>query len=405
MTQRLYYTDAYLSSFDAVVREIADGGRRVYLDRTAFYPTSGGQPHDTGTLGGERVVDVVDEGNRIAHVLESPLTVPVDTPVHGRIDWARRYDHMQQHTGQHLLSAVFADLFGLETVSVHFGARSSTLDLASESVSPEQILEAERRANELVWEARPVEVSFEDAATATGLRKPPAREGEIRVITIQGVDRSACGGTHVRTMAEIGPILLRGTERIRRETRIEFYCGGRALARARADHELLGRAAQLLSTSPEEVPTLVAAQRDQIRELASTRRRLGEELAGYRARELYRATEPGPAGVRLAVARRPERTVEELRALAHAFTAHPRAVLVATLAAPPTLLLAASDDAGIDAGAMLRQALAEVGGRGGGNARIAQGTAPSAGALDRAVAILAALTAPENPGPTPPQGA
>src|SRR4051812_19315888 len=171
MTERLYYKDAYLRDFDARIMDRANDGRTIYLDRTAFYPTSGGQPFDTGTLGGIAVTDVVDEGDRIAHVLASPA--PAGDAIHGDIDWTRRFDHMQQHTGQHLLSAIFADRFKLETVSVHFGAESSTLDLETETLGQKTLLEAERLANMAIAEPRAVTVSFEDAATVTGLRKPP----------------------------------------------------------------------------------------------------------------------------------------------------------------------------------------------------------------------------------------
>ena len=167
MTLRLYYTDSYLRDFDAAVVDRAEGGRRVYLDRTAFYPTSGGQPHDTGTLGDATVVDVVDEGDRIAHVLADRLDAAA---VHGAVDWPRRFDHMQQHTGQHLLSAVLHELCGHATIAVHFGRESSTLDLDAPALEHARLVEVEARANEIVTENRPVEVSFEEAV---GGRRSP----------------------------------------------------------------------------------------------------------------------------------------------------------------------------------------------------------------------------------------
>ena len=208
MTNRLYYTDAYRTEFTANVIDRSQDGRRIYLDETAFYPTSGGQPHDVGTLGGIHVIDVIDEDDRIAHVLESPLA-PTPAPLHGMIDWSRRFDHMQQHTGQHLLSAVFEDLFGSKTISVHFGEDYSTLDVDAELVTRDEMIAAEQRANEIVAEARPVHMTFEDATAATDLRKPSDRPGTLRVVTIDRLDRSACGGTHVRNTAEIGAVLLR----------------------------------------------------------------------------------------------------------------------------------------------------------------------------------------------------
>jgi alanyl-tRNA synthetase len=387
MTERIYYTDAYAAAFEASVAERGDGGRRVYLDRTAFYPTSGGQPHDLGQLGGVAVVDVVDEGERIAHLLAEPLG-PAGR-VGGRIDWARRLDHMQQHTGQHLLSAVLAELFGFATVSVHFGPETCTIDLDTPAIESAQAVAAEARANALVWEARPVTVTFEDAASAAGLRKSPDRGGVIRVVTIHDVDRSACGGTHVRTTAEIGPVLLRRLERVRKAVRLEFVCGGRALHRARTDQLLLARLAAQCSAAPDDLPAILESQRAELKAGAALRREADEALAGYRARELYDATAPDGNGRRFAVLR-DAAALEPMRALGQAFAALPRAVLVATVAAPPAVLVAASADSGLDAGASLKAALADVGGRGGGSARVAQGTVADAGTLDRVVMALTA---------------
>ena len=238
MTERLYYADSWLTEFDAAVVGAAEDGRRVYLDRTAFYPTSGGQPFDTGELGGAAVVDVVDEGTRIAHVLDSPLAAR--GRVHGSVDWDRRFDHMQQHTGQHVLSAVFEDLFGHATVSVHFGADYSTLDLDVAAVDAAKIAEAEAHANEIVLADRPVGVFFAEAGAVSGLRKPPPDRGLLRIVEISGIDRSACGGTHVRSTAQIGPILLGKLDRVRQNARIEHDKAlGRVMTRLVKDHTQL----------------------------------------------------------------------------------------------------------------------------------------------------------------------
>jgi alanyl-tRNA synthetase len=383
MTSRLYYTDAYVTAFDARVTELADDGRRVYLDRSAFYPTSGGQPFDLGSLGKAPVVDVIDEDERVAHVLSAPLTGhAVGDTVRGEIDWHRRYDHMQQHTGQHVLSAVFQDVFGYETASVHFGADRSSLDLDVGSIDAARLGDAERRANEIVWENRAVRVAFEDSAAATGLRKPPPREGTLRIVTIEALDRSACGGTHVRATGEIGAIVLRGTERMRKQTRVEFLCGGRVIRQARADFETLSAIALSVKASMAEAPGLVAAQNEQLREATAVRKRLEGELAVHQARALYDATAPTAGGMRVAVVRRGAGSLEELRPLAQAFAALPKSALVGVVASPATVLVAASDDAGVDAGAVLKAALASAGGRGGGSPRLAQGTVPSANTLD-----------------------
>jgi alanyl-tRNA synthetase len=385
MTQRLYYHDSYLRQFTAHAVECAGGGTTVYLDRTAFYPTSGGQPFDLGSIASIAVRDVVDEGDRIAHVLAAP--VPAG-PVECSIDWNRRFDHMQQHTGQHLLSAIFEDLFRLRTVSFHLGADSATIDVEGGAVDSRIAAEAEARANEIVWENRPVGVAYEDAATVQGLRKASEREGTLRIVSIEGLDRSACGGTHVRATGEIGAVLLRKVEKVRQTARVEFLCGGRAVRRARADYEGLSRLAQLVSVSLDEAPGVIAAQLETARAAEKARRKLEIELAGYEGRELYRETAAGPDGIRRAVRRATSGSLDELRALAQNFTAQPKAVFVATLANPPSVLLAASADADVDAGQKLKAALAEAGGRGGGTARMAQGSVPDGGLLEKVVEKL-----------------
>jgi alanyl-tRNA synthetase len=387
VTTRLYYTDAYLSTFDATVVGTSDDGLRVYLDRTAFYPTSGGQPHDIGILGDIPVADVIDEGERVAHVMRSAIA-DRPSPIAGSIDWPRRFDHMQQHTGQHLVSAVFEDLFGYKTASVHFGADYSTLDLDVDSVTRDQLVEVERRANEVVLENRPVLVTFEDAAHATGLRKPSDRAGTIRIVSIDALDRSACGGTHVRATGEIGAIVLRGVEKVRKTTRVEFLCGRRTVERARRDFEALSRIASSLSASIDDVGGIVAAQADRLRESDSARKRLEKDLAGYRARELYDAATPGANGVRTIVIRAGPQTMEDLRTLALSVIGNAKSVVVAPLADPPSILVATSEDSGADAGKLVKGALSAVGGRGGGSPRVAQGSVPSASALETVVSEI-----------------
>jgi alanyl-tRNA synthetase len=386
MTQRLYYTDAYCREFTAAVVDRSADGMRVYLDATAFYPTSGGQPHDLGTLGGIAIVDVIDEDDRVAHVLASALESD-DARVTGRIDWTRRFDHMQQHTGQHLLSAVFEDLFGFRTVSVHFGPDHSTLDLDAEMVTGTQLLAVEARANEIVGEARPVGVTFEPAATATGLRKPSERAGTLRIVAIDGLDRSACGGTHVASTAEIGTILLRGTEKIRKATRVEFLCGKRAVNRARRDFESLATIASSLSAAIDEVPALLASQAGRLKEAEVARRKMAQELAGYRARGRYDAATPNSDGVRTIVVRDAP-SMEDIKTLAQAAFDLPKCVLVGALSSPPSVLVATSQDSGVDAGKLLKEKLSAVSGRGGGSPRLAQGSVPDAGAIDSLVQQL-----------------
>ena len=385
MTERLYYNDAYLATFEARVVGRDGDGRRIYLDRTAFYPTSGGQPHDLGNISGIAVEDVVDEDERIAHLVAAPIA---DDVVRGEIDWRRRFDFMQQHTGQHLISAVFADHFQRPTISVHFGVESSTLDLEGELLEDDALREAERIANQMIAENRAVQVTFEDSASAIGLRKSPARAGTIRVISIERLDRSACGGTHVRRTGEIGILLLRRQEKIRKAARVEFVCGDRALARARRDFEALSQVAQVLSASLDDAPGLVTGQADQLRDSQNRIRRLENELHAYHARERYERATPDADGVRRVVERRADGTPDEWRSFALAYCELPKAVFVGVTERPPAILVAASSDAGLDAGKTLKTAIATVGGRGGGSPRMAQGSVPTVEALDVILRVL-----------------
>jgi alanyl-tRNA synthetase len=390
MTERLYYTDSYLTEFHAHVVERSLDGSRIYLDRTAFYPTSGGQPFDTGSIAGAPVIDVVDEGERIAHVLGAAVDAG---EVECRLNWQRRFDHMQQHSGQHLLSAVMAELFGIATLSVHFGVESSTVDLETPSLNADQVRAAETRANEAVCENRPVSVAFAENSEDLGLRKAADRAGVLRVVSIEGLDRSACGGTHVRATGEIGPVLIRKLDRVRGAVRVEFLCGLRALRRVRADFEALSKIAQTLSAPLDDTPGLVQSQIEALKAAEKERRRLDEELGALMGRELYDATAPDTLGKRCAVKRLASGTLDPLRVMAQSFCARPKAVFIGVVDQPPAILLAVSQDSGLDAGKLMKAALSETGGRGGGTARLAQGSAPSADALERALALLTALSA------------
>jgi len=385
MTERLYYTDSYLREFRARVVAAEDSGKRLYLDRTAFYPTSGGQPFDLGTLSGVPVLAVADEENRIAHTLASPLHLE---EVAGSINWERRFDHMQQHTGQHLLSAVFEELCATPTVSFHLGAETSTIDLRTDSLTQEQVERVEERCALIVAEARPVTIASEEAETASGLRKESQRGGTLRIVSIEGLDRSACGGTHVRSTAEAGPILIRKLDKIRGNVRVEFVCGSRALRQARTDYRTLASIARTLSAPWERTPELIAAQADRVKSLEKMCQRLAAELAAREGRELHAATEPDAAGLRRRIEHGPIDDV--MRTRAQAFAVLGKAVFLAVCADPPSVLLAASEDSGIHAGERVKAAATAVGGRGGGNPALAQASVPSRAALaDLEAALLA----------------
>lgn len=390
MTDRLYYTDSYLKSFRANVVDRSDDGTRLYLDQTAFYPTSGGQPHDLGLLNGVRLVDVIDEEDRIAHVLAEPVAADTNS-AEGTIDWTRRFDLMQQHTGQHLLSAMFEDRYGWPTVSVHFGAESSTLDIAAPNWDVSVLEVAERVANELASENREIVVTFEDTASAQGLRKPSDRAGMLRVVSIAGLDRSACGGTHVRSTGEIGAILLRRAERTKGQTRIEFLCGMRAVTMARHDATLLARSAAVFTAATDDVPRLVELQQQQLRDLERDHKKVKGELAVYEARKYWENAQPDAGGIRRLHIAMNGGPVKDQEALAQAIVTLGGAVAVITSTAPVGVMLATSADTGVDAGQTIRAAVTPLGGRGGGSPRLAQASLPDASAIPTVVQALGVM--------------
>jgi alanyl-tRNA synthetase len=382
MTDRLYYHDAYLQEFSATVSSVNPELMQVTLDRSAFYPTSGGQPHDVGVLGATRVRDVIDDDERIVHAVESVEGIEQGQRIDGRVDWSRRFDFMQQHTGQHLLSALCADGHGWPTVSVHFGDVYCTVDVAAPQIDGATLREIESRANAVITDNREVTVSFEDAATAMGLRKPSDRGGELRIITIEGIDRSACGGTHVRRTGEIGCMLLRRAERTRGATRIEFLCGMRAVTRASADADLLSRSARALSASPDELPALVESNLQRLTETERERKRLATELARHEAKEKWTEAAPDQHGIRRIRLDVRDGAVKDAETMVHALMSLGGCIVLAVGAKPWGVMLAAAADTGFDAGANLKPALATVGGRGGGSPRIAQGSVADAEAAE-----------------------
>jgi alanyl-tRNA synthetase len=391
-TDRLYYTDCYLREFDARVTAVrtADGGVRVYLDRSAFYPASGGQPCDRGNLGGAKVLDVIDEGEAIAHVVGHG---PESEAVVGAIDWDRRFDHMQQHTGQHVLSAAFEEAAQLKTLSFHLGDEVSTIDLDSTRVGVRQIERAESRANQVVFENRPVEILFRNAAETREmqLRKPTGREGEIRLIRIEDFDLSACGGTHVSRTGAIGTILVRKVERMKDQTRIVFVCGGRALACARADLRILKETGFLLSSDYEHIPHLVRKQSEELRTAVKSIEKLTRKVAEYRARDFWQST-PERDGRRTIRATFGSDEDVEAKMIAHAIAALPSCrALIAVRGQPAVLYFAQSEDGDSDMGSILRKTVEAFAGKGGGTRNFAQGGGLDATQLEQALAYAEGL--------------
>ena len=379
MTERLYYNEAYLRTFDAAVTRVdVIGGRTsIVLDRTAFYPTSGGQPFDTGVLVGEtrlQVVDVVDDDSGdVVHIVDSgPEAVTPGQSVRGSVDWPRRFDHMQQHTGQHVLSAAIDRLFGVRTVSFHLGAESSTIDLSRE-LTRDELVSAEVEANTIVFEDRPVGVRFVTAEEAGSLplRKEPVRGGTLRLVDVDRFDLSACGGTHVARTGAIGIIAVGSTERFKGGQRIEFFCGGRALTEFRSMRDALASSGCLLSVTAHKMPQAIEKLQLESRERQRSMLSLQQELARYRAEELAASAERLPKG-RL-VARAVDADAVGLKSMASAIVARPGyiAVLVSTTK-PALVVVARSEDVNMAANQVIATLTAMFGGRGGGKPDLAQ---------------------------------
>jgi alanyl-tRNA synthetase len=387
VTERIYYTDPYTTEFDATVLQVTtteDGRPAAVLDRTAFYPTSGGQPYDTGRLGSRAVVDVIDqEDGTVLHVLDAAIETG---PARGIIDWTRRFDHMQQHTGQHVLSAAFDHLFGVRTVSFHLGTTSSSIDLARE-VTADEIARAESEANRIVWEDRPVSIRFEDAeaAAAMALRKESKRQGRLRLIDVEGFDLSACGGTHVARTGGIGIIAIAGSERFRGGSRIAFLCGVRALAGYRALRSSVDESVRQLSVLPSELPEAIARIQGEVRDARKRAKDMQSDLAAFKAEGLAgAATRLGAFG--LVAASLDGWDQNGLKQIASEIAARPGHVAVLTTATEPvSVVVARSNGVTQDSAAILKKLVEQFGGKGGGRPELAQGggmKGPAAAILD-----------------------
>jgi alanyl-tRNA synthetase len=399
MTDRLYYADSFLRSFSTKVTDIREASRvdgvsiwQIALDRTAFYPTSGGQPCDTGMLTAnsrsgavlEAPVESVeeDEQGTVWHFTRKP--VAAGTEVQGEIDWPRRLDHIQQHSGQHLLSAVFARELNAPTVSFHLGEAVSTVDLATGAIARHSLERVERIANELIAEDRAVSIrtvsrTEADALLAAGhLRKLPERAGSIRLIEIADYDLNACGGTHVRSTGQIAGLLLRGVEKVSRGMRVSFVCGLRAAVAAGHDFALLSRISALLSMSGDDIPALIERMKAEAKLADKERQRLREELASYHAARLV-VEEQSKDGLHLVVRTFTDRDPDYVRLLASRLAASAPgtvAVLASAENWPARMVLARSGDIDLHCGDLLREALAGHGLRGGGSAALAQTDLP-----------------------------
>ena len=396
-TRRLYYDDSYQRDFDAQVLSCepealgATPAWRVVLDCTALYPTSGGQPHDLGKLGDANVLDVRDEGEDIVHVVDREL--PLGS-VHGCVDWGRRFDHMQQHTGQHLLSAMFQERYGRPTVSFHLGSDLCTIDLRGPEPTEEILEGAERASNQVISEDRPINVRYGTAEqfAEMGVRKEVQRDGILRAIEIEGADVQPCGGTHVKSTAQIGIVLLRDCTKMRQDWRVEFVCGRRAARVSRHDFQLLHRAAQELGCAAEDVPAAVQRAITVRDQNFKNMRAFLQRVAEADAAATLQSAKTGENGL-LVIARTFDETIqpEYVNHFATQLAKTEKTIALLGRFACGHLIFAQHASAGLDVNALLKQVLAQFGGKGGGTRDFARGKLNDATQAEKAVAFAQRL--------------
>ena len=380
---RLYYDDAYLDRFSArvVERVTWENHPAVVLDRTAFYPTAGGQPADRGSLNGVAVVDVVlrERDDAILHVLARALPESDGSAVEGQIDWPRRFDHMQQHTGQHVLSAAFEQVLDADTVGFHLGSQTSTVDIDAPRLDGERALEVERLSNRIVWQDHAVDVRFVDqeALASLPLRRPPTVEGPIRIVSIGDFDVNPCGGTHVSRTGETGLIRISSLDYRGDVTRVTFLCGGRALRDYRDKDGVIDRLTARLTVGYWELDQAVERLQDENKHLHKALRQARERLLAVAAEDLI--AQAVPCGPYRAVLRvwQEGKPAADLRGLALALRSHTDVIaLLASIDEGTNVCFACADDVPADAAALLKKVLHPLGGKGGGQPHLAQGGAP-----------------------------
>lgn len=378
---KLYYSQPWLRELDTRItsqREV-EGKYLVVLAETIFYPTGGGQPHDLGTINGIPILDVFEEDGTVFHVLPVPLE---GSSAHGVLDWPRRLDHMQQHSGQHLLSAIFQDEYGYRTESFHLGAEYCSIDITTPDLTRQEQLAAEARANELILEDLPVftyTLQPEEFGQVP-LRKIPDLPGPLRIVEIQGFDYSPCSGTHVGKTGQIGLLKILKAERYKGMTRVYFLCGGRALEDYRRKHEICSELVALLAVPEGEVVERVSADLERRKELEKLVEELQGELLELRARELVSRSE-GPFFLEL-----PEASIPEAQRLARAVLNLTQALVVINLG--ERLVLAHNLPAGPNLGQLIKDQAQPLGGRGGGSPTAAQVYFPDPGRLQEFLGVL-----------------
>ena len=406
MTERLYFEEPYRTRFGAKVAErmLWNDQPAVVLDRTAFYPTGGGQPHDTGALNGIPVIRVEERGTdgAVMHILGADLQAEPGDEVEGELNWERRFDLMQQHTGQHILSAAFLEVLGAQTVGFHLSDTYATIDLDRAPLSAADLDRVEDLTNSVVFEDRDASARFVPDEDLAGLRlrKPLSHEGPVRIVEIPGLDCSACGGTHVRTTGEVGLVKIARSERRGAETRIEFLCGRRALVDYRVKNALVLDLAQEFTVGFNDLADTVHRLAEDLKETRRELRRSRDALLDAEATALWHEAEV-IGDRRVVVARFAERGPDDLRHLAQRLASRPRSVVLLGAGQQREnkghFVFARSGELDLHMGRLMQLACEVAGGRGGGRPEFAQGGSPQGDGvgrgLDAAYQHLAASTA------------
>ncbi|MGJ7920162.1 alanyl-tRNA editing protein [Neobacillus sp. LXY-4] len=379
MEHKLYYQDPYIQSFLANLTKQAqdeNGNWYVVLDQTAFYPTGGGQPFDTGTIQQINVVNVEEIEGEIRHYLESPLPNQNDK-IQGTIDWTRRFDHMQQHAGQHILSAAFEELFDFQTVSFHLGSELLTIDLDTEELSEEQASKVEERANQIILENRPIQptwVSPEEAGQYP-LRKQLSVSEDIRLVIIPDFDYNGCGGTHPHSTGQVGSIKIVDWERQRKKIRVQFVCGNRVRTQLAEKHKVLKSLSPLLNAPESEMAAAVKKILDSLKETDKALEEAQEALLKFEAAELLQH-KTVIKNKQIIGAVFENRSIQELQKLGRMLVSQSNEIIVILVSQTDQrlqLVCARGENAGGNMKQLIASLLQAINGKGGGNETFAQG--------------------------------
>lgn len=393
MTERLYYQDSYLKEFRAkVLKKIKiDNQTAVVLDETAFYPTSGGQPYDKGVIQDVPVVEVAEEGDEIIHILKKELKEKINSEVVGKIDWRRRFDHMQQHSGQHILSAAFEKLWNADTVSFYLGDEICTLDIMKDNITSEEVKKAEILSNNIVLENKPIKVYFvnQKRANELNLRKIPPQKEDIRIVEIKDFDICACCGTHCGTTGEVGLIKILKWEKRGVKIRLDFICGKRSLKDYYWKNELIKNISNKLTIKDTELGEAVERMLEERKEARKESREIKEKLQEYEAKRLIGESSIRDDGIRIINKVFEEKNFQEARGLVQKIiNLNDSVVVLAGIknkGEGAKILFACSRVLKYDMNGLIREAGKFIEGRGGGAPNFAQAGGKKAEGIEDAL--------------------